>query len=107
MATNITGNTRGVFIISVTPFTDGGSIDWASVDSVTEFYLGCGVNGITILGMMGEAHKLTDPESAAFAPARPRAGRRPRAGDRRGQQRRHRSASPDLLEPRWTPAPAA
>ena len=55
MATNITGNTRGVFIISVTPFTDGGSIDWASVDCVTEFYLCCGVNGITILGMMGEA----------------------------------------------------
>jgi 4-hydroxy-tetrahydrodipicolinate synthase len=34
-----------------------------SVDSLTDFYLGCGVHGFTLLGMMGEAHKLTADES--------------------------------------------
>jgi 4-hydroxy-tetrahydrodipicolinate synthase len=60
-------HTRGVYIISVTPFTDQGDIDWASVDSLVEFYLKCGVSGVTILGMMGEAQKLAETESAAFA----------------------------------------
>src|SRR5215475_12293427 len=60
-------NTHGVYIISVTPFTDEGEIDWASVDSLVEFYIAKGVSGVTILGMMGEAHKLADTESAAFA----------------------------------------
>jgi 4-hydroxy-tetrahydrodipicolinate synthase len=60
-------NTNGVYIISVTPFTDQGDIDWASVDSLVEFYIAKGVSGATILGMMGEAHKLAETESAAFA----------------------------------------
>jgi len=59
--------TNGVYIISVTPFTDQGDIDWASVDSLVEFYIAKGVSGVTILGMMGEAHKLAETESAAFA----------------------------------------
>jgi 4-hydroxy-tetrahydrodipicolinate synthase len=57
---------KGVYTISATPFTDGGDIDWASVDSLIEFYLQCGVHGLTILGMMGEAQKLGDAESAEF-----------------------------------------
>jgi 4-hydroxy-tetrahydrodipicolinate synthase len=60
-------NTNGVYIISVTPFTDQGDIDWASVDTLVEFYIAKGVSGVTILGMMGEAHKLAETESAAFA----------------------------------------
>ncbi len=60
-------HTKGVYIISVTPFTDEGDIDWASVDSLVEFYIAKGVNGVTILGMMGEAQKLAETESAAFA----------------------------------------
>jgi 4-hydroxy-tetrahydrodipicolinate synthase len=60
-------HSRGVFIISVTPFTDGGEIDWPSVDSLAEFYLAKGVHGVTILGMMGEAQKLSDTEQAKFA----------------------------------------
>ena len=67
MPDKIGPNSRGVFIISVTPFTDGGDIDWPSVDSLVEYYLGKGVSGVTILGMMGEAQKLSDTESAAFA----------------------------------------
>jgi len=57
---------KGVYTISATPFTDAGDIDWKSVDSLIEFYLQCGVHGLTILGMMGEAQKLGDEESAAL-----------------------------------------
>jgi len=53
----------GVYIIAVTPFTDNGAIDEASIDRAVEFYLEKGVTGITILGMMGESHKLTQEES--------------------------------------------
>lgn len=53
----------GVYIIAVTPFTDTGAIDEASIDRVVEFYLEKGVTGITILGMMGESHKLMSDES--------------------------------------------
>jgi len=60
-------HTRGVYIISVTPFIEEGDIDWASVDSLVEFYIEKGVSGVTILGMMGEAQKLAEAESAAFA----------------------------------------
>src|SRR5690348_17766690 len=60
-------HTNGVYIIAVTPFTDDGEIDWASVDTLVEFYIAKGVSGVTILGMMGEAQKLAEEESAAFA----------------------------------------
>jgi 4-hydroxy-tetrahydrodipicolinate synthase len=54
---------HGVYVISVTPFTGDGAVDWGSVESLVEFYVGCGVHGITLLGMMGEAHKLSSDES--------------------------------------------
>src|SRR5262245_47026263 len=57
---------KGVYTISATPFTDAGDIDWPSIDSLVEFYLQCGVQGLTVLGMMGEAQKLSDEESAEF-----------------------------------------
>jgi len=60
-------HSSGVYIISVTPFTEQGDIDWPSVDSLVEFYIDKGVSGVTILGMMGEAQKLAEPEAAAFA----------------------------------------
>jgi 4-hydroxy-tetrahydrodipicolinate synthase len=56
---------RGVYIIAATPFTDDGALDLQSVDTLTDFYLRCGVHGFTLLGMMGEAHKLTADESLA------------------------------------------
>ena len=56
----------GLFPIAVTPFTAEGRIDIASVDSMTDFYLGCGATGLTILGMMGEAPKLDLDESLAI-----------------------------------------
>jgi len=59
-------NTKGVYIISATPFTDDGSLDLESTDSLVDFYLDKGVAGMTILGMMGEAPKLTEEESLRF-----------------------------------------
>ncbi len=56
----------GVFIISATPFEENGAVDHDSLDRLTDFYLGHGVSGITILGMMGEAPKMTGEESAAI-----------------------------------------
>jgi len=56
-------NARGVYIIAATPFTDDGALDLQSLDTLTEFYLRAGVHGFTLLGMMGEAHKLTADES--------------------------------------------
>lgn len=59
----LTSDAAGVFVISVTPFTDDGAIDWDSLDRVTDFYLEHGADGLTILGMMGEAQKLTPDEA--------------------------------------------
>ena len=58
---------KGVFIIAVTPFTDGGSLDLESADRMVDSYIETGVTGITILGIMGEATKLTAEESRIFA----------------------------------------
>ncbi|MDH4048131.1 MAG: dihydrodipicolinate synthase family protein [Gammaproteobacteria bacterium] len=57
---------EGVFIISATPFSENGTLDLQSADRLVEFYIEKGVSGVTILGMMGEAQKLTSDESAAF-----------------------------------------
>lgn len=54
----------GVYVIAVTPFTDTGAIDLESTDRMVDFYLEKGATGLTLLGMMGEAHKLTAAESA-------------------------------------------
>ena len=62
----LTVDAKGVFIISATPFTDAGAIDFDSADRLVEFYLDKGVTGMTILGMMGEAPKLSGEESTAF-----------------------------------------
>lgn len=57
----------GVYVIAVTPFQDDGRLDETSTDRVVDFYLGCGVTGITILGIMGEALKLDAGEAIGFA----------------------------------------
>lgn len=57
---------KGVFAISATPFTDEGAVDNASTDRMVDFYLESGVSGLTILGVMGEAPKMSPDESADF-----------------------------------------
>jgi 4-hydroxy-tetrahydrodipicolinate synthase len=59
----LTTETRGVYAIAPTPFTEGGALDEASIDRMADFYRAAGVDGITILGIMGEAPKLTEDEA--------------------------------------------
>jgi 4-hydroxy-tetrahydrodipicolinate synthase len=63
----LTSSARGVFPIAPTPFFDDGRIDTASVDRLTDFYLACGATGVTVLGQLGEAPKLSHEESVAVA----------------------------------------
>ena len=52
----------GIFHIMATPFTDGGDLDTAGLPRLVEAALATGVTGLTILGIAGEAHRLTDEE---------------------------------------------
>ncbi|MFT7105799.1 MAG: 4-hydroxy-tetrahydrodipicolinate synthase [Yoonia sp.] len=56
---------QGVFTIAITPFLPDGALDWESIDRIVDFYIAKGATGLTILGMMGEAGKLTAEESIA------------------------------------------
>ncbi|HWU18817.1 MAG TPA: dihydrodipicolinate synthase family protein [Devosia sp.] len=60
----LTEEAKGVYVIAVTPFTDEGALDLESVDSMVDFYEAAGVSGITVLGQLGEAPKLTSAESS-------------------------------------------
>lgn len=64
--TKLDASAAGVFMITVTPFTDSGALDLASTDRMVDFCLESGVTGLTVLGIMGEATKLTAEESRAF-----------------------------------------
>lgn len=57
---------RGVYLITVTPFSDDGALDLASTDRMVDFCLERGVTGLTVLGIMGEATKLTAEEASLF-----------------------------------------
>ncbi|MEM8729091.1 MAG: dihydrodipicolinate synthase family protein [Pseudomonadota bacterium] len=57
----------GVYIIAATPFDESGALDLDSTDRMVDFYLDCGVSGMTILGIMGEAPKLGGDEAQVFA----------------------------------------
>jgi 4-hydroxy-tetrahydrodipicolinate synthase len=66
MAHRISEETKGVYIISPTPFDEQGAVDYASTDTLIDFFFDKGVTGITILGVLGEANKLTPEESKTF-----------------------------------------
>jgi 4-hydroxy-tetrahydrodipicolinate synthase len=57
---------HGVYVIAATPFSDQGALDLESADRMVDFYLERGADGLTLLGIMGEAPKLTAEESVAF-----------------------------------------
>jgi 4-hydroxy-tetrahydrodipicolinate synthase len=57
---------RGVYVIALTPFTETGDLDLDSTDRMVDFYLERGATGLTVLGMMGEAQKLTIEESQTY-----------------------------------------
>ena len=50
----------GVFHIMATPFTDGGDLDTLGLPRLVEAALAAEVTGLTLLGIAGEAHRLTD-----------------------------------------------
>src|SRR5712691_12490424 len=58
MADQITG----VFNIMATPFTADRAVDYASLRRLVDFQLDKGAYGLTILGVLGEAAKLTVEE---------------------------------------------
>lgn len=62
----LTPDASGVFPIAPTPFNPDGTIDWASTDRLFDFYAGIGADGITVLGIMGEAPKLEPEESVGI-----------------------------------------
>jgi 4-hydroxy-tetrahydrodipicolinate synthase len=64
--TRLDASATGVYLITVTPFTDSGALDLASTDRMVDFCLASGVTGLTVLGIMGEATKLTAAESGTF-----------------------------------------
>ena len=66
MSKRLDESAKGVYVISATPFTDTGELDYASAERLVEHYLEEGVHGLTVLGVMGEAPKLSDSEQTAF-----------------------------------------
>ncbi|MGB7305746.1 MAG: dihydrodipicolinate synthase family protein [Burkholderiaceae bacterium] len=67
MSRFIDGSTRGVYAIAPTPFKADGELDLHSVRTMCDFFVSHGVSGLTILGMMGEAPKLSAEESLTVA----------------------------------------
>jgi 4-hydroxy-tetrahydrodipicolinate synthase len=53
---------KGIYNITPTPFHPDGSLDEASLARLTDFTIKTGVNGMTILGVLGEAGKVSDAE---------------------------------------------
>lgn len=53
---------QGVLPILPTPFSDNGSVDEASLRRLIDFELEVGVHGVSILGFMGEAPRLSTTE---------------------------------------------
>jgi 4-hydroxy-tetrahydrodipicolinate synthase len=55
-------NISGIFNILATPFDEQLQVDWASLRRLVEFQLDNGAYGLTILGVLGEAAKLSVEE---------------------------------------------
>jgi hypothetical protein len=53
---------EGVFPILATPFDDDEELDLESLDRLVRFMASLGVDGITILGVLGESNRLIDDE---------------------------------------------
>lgn len=58
---------RGLHVVAQTPFADDGSIDFGSIESLSAFYYRHGAKGLLVLGVSGEAGKLSPDETIAVA----------------------------------------
>ena len=54
----------GIYSILPTPFDEAGMVDQPSLRRLVDFVIDTGVDGLTILGFLGEAAKLTEAERA-------------------------------------------
>lgn len=63
----LTADAKGTFAIAPTPFHDNGRIDERSIDRLTDFYEEVGCDGVTVLGILGEAPKLDAAEAEQVA----------------------------------------
>ena len=55
--------TGGFVAISVTPLDEHGAVDYEDLAGLMQFYLDCGVDGVALLGVMGEANRMTDADA--------------------------------------------
>ena len=62
----IDSNAKGVYVIAPTPFHPDGRVDDSSVDRMTDFFIQAGVDGMTVLGQLGEAPKMEHNESVGI-----------------------------------------
>jgi 4-hydroxy-tetrahydrodipicolinate synthase len=53
---------QGVYTIMPTPFSNDGRLDLKSLETLTRFLVSKGVDGLVVLGVMGEAPKLSQAE---------------------------------------------
>ena len=60
------GQLSGVWNIVPTPFHPDEELDLDSLRTLTDFVVGSGVDGMTILGVLGEGAKVTDSERSAI-----------------------------------------
>src|SRR5437899_8164193 len=65
--TKLTHRAAGTFAIAPTPFHDDGRIDDKSIHRLTDFYAEVGCDGVTVLGILGEAPKLEGSEAEEVA----------------------------------------
>ncbi|HEY7845599.1 MAG TPA: dihydrodipicolinate synthase family protein [Bradyrhizobium sp.] len=65
--TKLTARAAGTYAIAPTPFHDDGRIDERSIDRLTDFYAEVGCEGVTVLGILGEAPKLDAAEAEQVA----------------------------------------
>jgi len=65
--TKLTHKAAGTFAIAPTPFHEDGRIDEQSIDRLTDFYTEVGCDGVTVLGILGEAPKLDAAEAEQVA----------------------------------------
>lgn len=56
---------RGIYPIVPTPFDNDGHVDFDSIDRMIQYLAERQIHGVTIMGALGEGHKLTDQERQA------------------------------------------
>jgi 4-hydroxy-tetrahydrodipicolinate synthase len=59
----------GLVAVAVTPMHPDGEVDLASLASLIDFYVDCGATGVALLGVMGEANRMSDADARELVTA--------------------------------------